>query len=244
MAASQFRVVLWNCNNGMASSEQIDYFKSLRADLDILPELKRGNVDQLGSCSWAWMTNNHTNRSPKGLGVIGFGDVEIEELERDVDMELYLPLKVRTPAISFNLVAVWNFYYACKQGRFKGVRGDGALEWSAIAHYASRLAGPCLFGGDWNFGPTFSKAAFLRLCKMFDQYGYESLYHRYYSLSPNETDHHTFRTSRGHLHHLDHLFATNDLAAQMASYDVIPVNTAVRSDHSPVILTLNLSDRS
>ena len=94
------RILLWNCNNGLGSREQIEYFKALSPDLAILPELKRENVEQLGARSFSWVTNNFTNRSPKGLGVLGFGDVEVHELERDEDMELFLPLVIRGPTLN------------------------------------------------------------------------------------------------------------------------------------------------
>jgi hypothetical protein len=223
----------------LGSSEQIDYFKSLKPDLAILPELKFKNIEQLNPRSCSWITNNHTNASPKGLGVLGFGETVISELQRDVDMELFLPLRISTPALSFNLVAVWNFYHACKQGRFRGIRGDGALEWAAINHYASVLESPCMIGGDWNFGPTFSRPAFLRMCELFKSFGFDSLYHSHYSLTHDRSDHPTFKSPTGHLHHLDHLFATRDLAARIKSYEVCGIGNAVRSDHSAIRLFLD-----
>lgn len=232
------RVLLWNCNNGLGSREQIDYFKALMPDLAILPELKRDNVEQLGARSFSWTTNNLSNRSPKGLGVLGFGEVQLLELERDPDMELFLPLTVQSPELSFNLVAVWNFYHACKQGRFRGVKGEGALEWMAIQRYGGSLSAPCLFGGDWNFGPTFSQRAFIKMCDLFANLGYQSLYHVRHGLEWEESRHSTFRSPNGHYHHLDHLFATQDLCSRMVDYEIIPVDQAVRSDHSPVLLTL------
>lgn len=230
------RIVHWNCNNGMSSSEQIAFFRSLKPDVAILPELKYSNISALEPNSWSWITNNKTNARPKGLGVLGFGDTTISEHPRDEDMELFLPLRITHDGYCFNLVAVWNFYSACKQGRFRGVRGDGALEYTAIRKYASTLNTPCIFGGDWNFGPTFSQHAFLKICEMFRDFGYESLYHHHYTLGTDVSRHHTFRTPSGHFHHLDHLFATTDLADHMASYEVVPLEHAVRSDHSPIVL--------
>ncbi len=50
------------------------------------------------------------------------------------------------------VLAIWNFYWACKQGRFKGVKGENCLEWEAIRHYADFLKSDCLMIGDFNFG--------------------------------------------------------------------------------------------
>ena len=101
-----------------------------------------------------WITNNHVNPRPKGLGVLTFNDFSLEVQPRDEDMEIFIPLKICKVGFSFNLLAVWNFYYACKQGRFKGVRGDNCLEWSALKHFGPKLSSPSLMVGDWNFGRT------------------------------------------------------------------------------------------
>ena len=60
----------------------------------------------------------------KGLGILCFNGFQIQELPRDEDMEIYIPVKIKGKGIEFNLLAIWNFYWACKQGRFKGVKGD------------------------------------------------------------------------------------------------------------------------
>ena len=86
------------------------------------------------------------NKHPKGLGILSFNGAQISPLEFDEDMELYIPVNVVFKNISFNLLAVWNFYYACKQGRFKGVKGENCLEWSAIRHYTNTLDYPLLIG--------------------------------------------------------------------------------------------------
>jgi hypothetical protein len=78
---------------------------------------------------------------------LAFNGYELEELERDEDMEIFIPLKVSKNRFSFNLPAVWNFYYACKQGRFKGVMGDGCLEWSALKHFQPNRCPPNLLIG-------------------------------------------------------------------------------------------------
>lgn len=225
--------------NGMGDPKQIEYFKDLRADLAIIPELKQKNLDQLQPNNAVWVTNNHTNKTPKGLGVLSFGSVELFELDRDIEMELYVPVKVRSPSFDFNLLAVWNFYHACKQGRFRGAKGEEALEWAAINRYTRQLDEPCLVGGDWNFGPTFSKPAFLRMCSMFKEAGYMSLYHEHYGLDCSETEHSTFRSPSKHYHHLDHFFGTRCFVNKMSEFDIPSVDDAILSDHSPVVLTVD-----
>ena len=84
--------------------------------------MKQSNIDVIKPDRSIWQTNNHSNKYPKGLGILSFNGVEISLLEFDKDMEIYLTIKVDYKNISFNLLAVWNFYYACKQGRFKDVK--------------------------------------------------------------------------------------------------------------------------
>jgi exonuclease III len=156
-------------------------------------------------------------------------------------MEIYIPVKVISDKVTFNLLAIWNFYFACKQGRFKGVRGDGALEWIATKRYTSQLLDPCLFAGDWNFGPTFSQRAFVRLCNELTHAGFSSLYHKFYNLEHTESHHSTFITPTKKYHHLDHFFGTKEFLDGMTNYEIPSVDDAILSDHSPIILDIDLT---
>ena len=225
------KIVIWNCMNGLGRPEQINMFKSFHADLAILPELKEKNIDGLDPTDAVWVTNNHTNKIPKGLGVLSFDQTRLTELERDEDMEIYIPLSVQSPKYTFDLLAVWNFYFECKQGRFKGVKGEDCLEWSAIRKYTSEFGGDCLFGGDWNFGPTFSQPAFLRMCQMFEDAGSHSLYHKANNLDWPNSNHMTFKSPTKSYHHLDHFFGSELFTENMINYEIPPVDEAVLSDH-------------
>ena len=68
------RILLWNTNNGINKSEQINYFKSFECDLAVLPELKEHNIVTLNPTDFIWVTNNHTNPKPKGLGILTFNN--------------------------------------------------------------------------------------------------------------------------------------------------------------------------
>ena len=233
------RRVFGNCMNGMGSAEQVEYFLNMQPDLAVLPELKQKNIEALSPNCAAWATNNYTNAAPKGLGILAFGETSLEELPFDKEMEIYLPVRVTNSFMNFNLIGVWNFYYACKQGRFKDVHGEGALEWAAIEHYTKSLNGPCIFGGDWNFGPTFSQPSFLRMCNMFKTAGFDSLYHSFFDLPYSYSKHPTFRHNRGNHHHLDHVFATNDVVKKLKKFEVRALEDAVKSDHAPLIIDLS-----
>ncbi len=230
------RVLLWNCNNGLGRSEQVEQFHSFHCDIAIIPELKEHNLDALEPEDSVWVTNNQNKSKPKGLGVLAYNKWRIESLPRDEDMEIYLPLKLSNDKESLFLLAVWNFYHAAKAGRFKGVRGENALEWSAIRHYRDLLADDTLVIGDWNFGPTFSQEAFQRLVSSLKDLGLLSLYHQFYSLPHNQTQHTTFRTTRNTDHHLDHIFGSEHFARRMLSYEILPFEEVVLSDHAPCIL--------
>jgi exonuclease III len=234
------RIVIWNCMNGMGNPKQIDYFNNLKADIAILPELKHKNIEALNATDAIWMTNNHKNKVPKGLGVLSFGNWKLELLDFDKDMELYIPVKAMSERVTFNLLAVWNFYYDCKQGRFKGAKGETALEWAAVRRYSKQLTAPCLFAGDWNFGPTFSQKAFIRLCNELSVKDLHSLYHKFYGLETDNSLHSTFRTPTKKYHHLDHYFGTKEFSEGMLNYEIPNVDEATLSDHSPIILDVDL----
>ena len=82
------------------------------------------------------------------MGVLGFNGTLVTQLETDEDMEIFLPAKVNTSKIGFKVLAVWNFYWACKQGRFKGAKGDRALEYAVLRHYLPKSESPSLIIGD------------------------------------------------------------------------------------------------
>ena len=232
------RILLWNCCKGINQKKQIDYFKSFNCDLAVLPELKESNIDTLSASSSVWITNNHNSPKPNGLGVLAFNDIQIESLPRDDDMEIFIPLKIKTKNINFTLLAVWNFYWACKQGRFKNVNGEECLEWSAMRYYKTIFNDPCLSIGDWNFGPTFSQKEFVRLCDMFGSSGMKSLYHEYNDLPVTETKNFTFKSSMQTYHHLDHMFGSKYFCRNMKSFNVDTLENAVLSDHAPMILDI------
>ena len=230
------RVLLWNCNNGMAKPEHISYFKSFRPDIAIIPELKMSNLDALDVSDAVWVTNNHSNPKPKGLGVVCFNEYSMVELDRDEDMEIFIPLKVSKGHFSFNLLAVWNFYYASKQGRFAGVKGENCLEWSAMRHYCPSMADPSLIIGDWNFGPKCFPESFSKLCGMAENYCLKSLYHSFHSLDEADSNHVTFKTTRGNFHQIDHFFGSETFQKTIRSYEIDEFKNVVLSDHAPTIV--------
>ena len=235
------RVLLWNCNNGINKPQQISYFQSFKPDLAIIPELKEANLDALKATSAIWVTNNHSNAKPKGMGVLGFNGTLVTQLETDEDMEIFLPVKVTTAKMEFRLLAVWNFYWACKQGRFKGVKGDGALEYAALRHYLPQLESPSLIIGDWNLGPTFSQKAFIKICEMVGNHDFRSLYHLFFGLDETETQHSTFKSTRNTYHHLDQVFGCSFFQKHINSIAIPAIEDVVLSDHAPICVDFDLS---
>ena len=54
------RILLWNCNNGLGSKEQREYFFSFKPDIAIIPELKEHNLESLSPENSIWVTSlNH-----------------------------------------------------------------------------------------------------------------------------------------------------------------------------------------
>ena len=157
-------------------------------------------------------------------------------------MEIFIPLRVTKDSFAFNLLAVWNFYYASKQGRFKDLRGPECLEYSALRHYQPMFSDPSLIIGDWNLGPTFSQPSFLKIVDMASQSGMKSIYHEFFKLPHDQTNHSTFRQIRKgvpHLHHLDHIFGSKFFYENISDLLIDDFTNVVRSDHAPVVLDIN-----
>ena len=233
------KILLWNCNNGISKQTQIDYFKSFDSDIAVIPELKKHNIEKLNPSSSIWITNNFENKTPKGLGILGFDNVQLELLPRDEDMEIYIPIKVSTSKLNFTLLAVWNFYWACKQGRFKDLKGDNCLEWAALEHYKPILKDPSLIAGDWNFGPTFSQEAFVKLNNILNKQGIKSLYHDFENIPVTDTKNYTYKSPMKTFHHLDHMFGSSYFLNKMKNFKVSSLDEAILSDHASLLLELN-----
>lgn len=236
------KILLWNCNNGMGSQEQRDYFLSFDTDIAIIPELKEHNIECLSPDDAIWATNNHTNKTPKGLGILAYNGWKLSEMPRDEDMEIYIPTLASKNNLQVKILAVWNFYWACKQGRFKGVKGEECLEWEVIRHYADFLSSDCLMVGDFNFGPTFSQGSFVELTKRLSKVNMHSLYHQYFSLPVTESEHSTFITTRKNEHHLDHVFGSGLYSQALESFDIGKLDDAILSDHAPLFLNFTLQE--
>lgn len=228
------RLVVWNCCNGLGQNDQIEQFKSLGADVAILPELKQHNIDALAPDDAVWVTNNHSNPSPKGLGVLAFNGAVLRPLDRDEDMEIYIPIEFESGDVRGTLLAVWNFYHASKQGRFRGIKGDRCLEYEAIRHYENLMTGSFIIAGDFNFGPTFSGTAFAKMCEMLGDRGVASLYHKHFGIDETASGHPTFKGTLGHLHHLDHVFGSKLIQDKLTGFEVMPFEDVIRSDHAPL----------
>ena len=232
------RVLLWNCNNGLGQKAQLEQLHSFKCDIAVIPELKEANIEAIDPDASIWVTNNFETKRPKGLGVLTFNGWNLKPLPRNDEMEIYLPLEISKGDFSFNLLAVWNFYWACKSGRFKNVKGENALEWEAMRHYRHLFADPALVVGDWNFGPTFYKDAFIKLVSIFEESDMRSLYHDYFSLEPSETKHPTFQTTRNTQHHLDHMFGSASIYSKMKSFEILDLQEVILSDHAPCFLVI------
>ena len=158
-------------------------------------------------------------------------------------MEIFLPINVQFKNHSFSLLAVWNFYWASKQGRFRGLKGEDALEYSALRHYLPLLKQPLLIAGDWNLGPTFAQDAFLKICGMVEEYGLKSLYHQIFDLVESETRHYTFKSTRKTFHHLDQVFGCSFFQQAIQSIEIPDFDEVVLSDHAPVCSVFKFWDK-
>ncbi len=236
------RILVWNCGCGLGSPAKLEYLKSFSPDIAVIPEVRKKNIEKINPEDSVWVTNNHKAGSQKGLGVLSFNGYHLEPLQRDEDMELFIPVRVSKAGLSFNLLAVWSFYHHCKQGRFKNVRGTESLEFSVIRHYRYLFTDPCLIAGDWNMGPTLAQGEFLKLMDLVGESGMKSLYHKHYELAHNESDHPTFKMNRKGMHfshHLDHIFGSKYFYENMSELFIDGFKDEIYSDHASLVLDIN-----
>lgn len=231
------RIVSWNCQNGISKPEQVSYLMSLRPDIAVIPEMKENNATVLKPDSYVWVTNNKSNIAPKGLGVLTFNGFALEKIPRDEEMEIFLPLRVKSNGFRFNLLAVWNFYSASKSGRFKGVYGDKALEYEAVRYYTDFLNDPALVIGDWNLGPTIFCESYEKILSLLNERGMKCLLKTYQLKNPNFQDTPTYKPVRGTtLHRIDHAMGSIWFQENLKSFEIRPLSEAILSDHAPIVL--------
>lgn len=230
------RLVVWNCNNGINQQRQVDFFRSLNPDIAIIPELKQKNISALRPDQALWVTNNQTNKSPKGLGVLAYNGLRLEPLDRDEEMEIYIPVKVSKSEFHFNILAIWNFYTASKQGRFKEADRD-ALEYSALKHYRSFFTDKSIVAGDWNTGPTVGPRCYEMMNRMLSEAGLECLYRKYKKLKLEDPMPPTYRHNKvGTSHCIDHVYGSKFFQENVKSFLIGDIDSLVLSDHAPLIV--------
>ena len=232
------RIGVWNCCNGLSHPDQVRQFHALELDVTIIPECRERDIPNLAPDAAIWRTNNHMLAHPKGLAVLTYNGFTLEPLSHDPEMEIYIPLRVSSRRQSFNLLAVWNFYHAAKQGRFRGAKGETAVELTAIRHYAPLMNDHFIMAGDFNYGPTFSGRAFVDFCKRLSEQHVYSAYHAWHGKPVDQSDHATFRHSSGKTHHLDHIFLSADFKQHMSKMMIPPISEVVRSDHAPIFVEI------
>jgi len=233
------RVVLWNCKGGLQRKDKVEYLLGFKPDIAIIPEIRKAHVQALKPMDFCWVTNHPDGRSPKGLGVLCFGNYRLECLPRDEEMEIYLPLKIHNGSFSFKLLAIWNFYSLCKRGRFRGARGEAGVELAALHHYRSFLPDPSLLIGDLNMGPTLSLQCFSRLSGLLAEMGFKDLSSIRATQISKGFNWKTFRMRRKEqffYHHLDHAFGSPSFSERLNTFQIDEQAMDKFSDHAPVII--------
>ncbi len=235
------RIVSWNCFQGLANKEKVKYFRSLNADIAIIPEVREANAIALKPDSLIWDTNNRKSGSKMGLGILTFNGFIATELPRHSAFELYLPAVISKGKISFNLLAVWSFYSACKQGKYKGVVG---IEYDAINYYKDLFKDPCLIAGDWNNGPTLKNpSSHYKIVEILSKYGMTSLYHTFTKEKQGSESVVTYKHNRGNTHFIDHIYGSKSFVDKMSSFEIQPMSKVVKSDHAPLILDVEFKKK-
>jgi hypothetical protein len=188
------RVVVWNCNRGLAGEGKTKILSDLDADIAVVAESAAGALPE-GRSVWAG-----TNRS-KGLGVISRSDVPRIAACYDDSLRWFIPVQFDKSRIK--LLAVWAFNHRDRLG------GRSTLA-AAVDRYSDFLSAcDVIIAGDMNNNlvwDTPGHHSFVDATSQLDALGYASAYHDFFDEAYGSETRPTFRHSSGRMHHIDYCF--------------------------------------
>ena len=235
------RIVIWNCN--MALHKKIEPLMALRPDIAIIPECDNPEIVKKKASSFIFNDAVWINKSRnKGLGVFTFGSFTATKSPLySSEFELFLPVKISGQQ-SFNLLAVWDFYYKPKIPAHQ----NGAWTRAAIRHYRDFISEePSVVAGDFNNNVLWDKrnldyvGNFSHTVNDLERLGFDSAYHQFencrYGKEPEPTLY--WRMSKTHVYHIDYCFVPNDWFHKRLKVTLgRPEQWLCFSDHVPLLV--------
>lgn len=233
----------------MKLHEKLAKLEVLSPDIVIVPESERpGSLKKNNGGSPPTSIMWGGDNEKKGLSVLAFGDYRLRVHEsHDPDLKYYLPVVVEGPE-SFNLLAVWSFYYRLPPALAKNPGKATGSMLRALDHYEAFLrSSPAVMAGDFNDNVRWDKprgkSNHSGNVARLSEFGLVSSYHSFHRVPQGNEPHPTLywrdRKQDGPSYHIDYCFIPEEWVSRLTSVktgdfgDWVPV-----SDHVPLVVDI------
>ncbi len=228
----------------MAFRRKAEHILTLKPDILIVPECE--HPDKLKFANGITTPNDifwFGENTNKGLGVFSYSDYKFKLHKKHNPLfKIIIPLSVANQQHQFNLFAIW-------ANNPKDPDGTYITQiWKAIHYYDKLLTNkPSILIGDFNSNTIWDKPKregnHSTMVEKLKAKNIHSIYHKFYKVAQGKETHPTLFMYRHEdkPYHLDYCFASADIADKVTDVQVGSYNQwAVHSDHSPLIVTVNL----
>jgi exonuclease III len=236
------KIITWNCNMAFRKKAGI----ILRQQPDILviqececPEKLIFPADTPLPTDTLWFGKN----KHKGLGIFSYGNYRLTAIDgHNAGLRMIVPILVTGGKVDFNLFAIWANNPDDPDGQYV------EQVWKALLHYDALLTQkPTILTGDFNSNTIWDRKYRIgnhsHVVTRLAEKGIHSTYHEHHNQTQGQEQHPTFYLYKheNKPYHLDYCFASEDLAAKVASVEVGEHSFwAKYSDHVPVTVMFGL----
>jgi len=236
------KIVTWNCN--MAFRKKAEHILKYQPDIAIIPECE--HPEKLKFKSGVGLPNDvfwEGKNKNKGLGVFSYSDYKFQLLdEYNPDFRTIIPLSVTGGKTDFILFAVW-----ANNPQDPSYQYIGQV-WKAISFYQGLLKNKkVIIAGDFNSNTIWDnlprKVNHSVVVKLLEDKKIYSAYHKFFNQTQGQEEHKTLFMYRhkDKPYHIDYCFVSAALAKKISAVEVGDYKKWTEySDHSPLIVTLNL----
>lgn len=236
------KLITWNCQG--AFRKKANAILNYHPDILVIQECE--HPDKLIFDSHSKRPNDfywYGDSINKGIGIYSYSDYKFELLkEFNPNFRYILPFKITKNDNSFILFAIW----AMNNKENRDARYIGQI-WLAINYYKKLLQGSTILIGDFNSNKIWDYKGRVGnhsdVVQKLSENNIQSLYHLFYKSEQGKEKHPTFFLQRKieKSYHIDYCFASSDISnkvkeIEIGTYD----NWITHSDHSPLIITLDL----
>lgn len=237
------KIITWNCN--MAFRRKAEHILAHQPDILIIPECEHPdklvfNPGVQAPKDVLWSGNN----LHKGLGIFSYCNYRFTLLDIYNDqLQLIIPIEVKTKRTSFILFAVWANNLNDPDGQYV------EQVWKAIHHYDALLKNKkVILTGDFNSNTIWDrprrKGNHSAVVEYLRDKGIESVYHNHFKQIQGKEQHPTqyMYRHRDKPYHLDYCFTSKYFSKRLLSAEIGDYDSWIKySDHMPVIVTFDIN---